>query len=169
MMYLFTSGRKLFVLAALLGWSAIMLYWLWQPERQTAKHHDHLLAALEKRDWNKVASFIDPAYADRWNHDKSFVLGATREVFRQFFGLTIHGDALSCRQNGDTVTLSARITIEGTGTALAQMAMQRVNTLEEPFTFEWKHRSWKPWDWTLVRVDQPQLQLEEMSGFEQAW
>ena len=146
-----------------------MLTWLWQPERQASKHHAHLLIALEKRDWSKVASFIDPAYSDRWKHDKSFVLRATREVFRQFFVLTIHGDALDCGQNSGTVTLTAHITIEGTGTAVAQMAMQRVNTLREPFTFEWKRRSWKPWDWTLVRVDQPQLQLEEMDGFDQAW
>jgi hypothetical protein len=163
------DSRKLFLVMATPAFLAVMLASLWQPERQALKHHAHLLAAMEKRDWKEVDAMIDAGYTDRWNHDKRWVLRASREAFRHFFSLTIRSDEPLVRQNGDTIWLSARITIEGTGTAIATMVLERSRQLREPFTFEWKHRSWKPWDWALVRVDQPQLSLEELGSFEHGW
>jgi len=39
--------------------------------------------------------------------------------------------------------------------------MSRVAELKEPFSFTWRQVSWKPWDWKLVRVDQPELEITE--------
>jgi hypothetical protein len=58
-------------------------------------------------------------------------------------------------------TARARITLKGRGGPFADMAMGRLDELKQPFSFTWRQRSWKPWDWKLVRIDQPELEVPE--------
>lgn len=133
--------------------------WLWQPARQVRLHQRHFLDAAENRRWSRFASFLDPAYTDRWGHDRAVVVRETSEVLRQFFALTIESEEWQCEIAGGRGTVTQRLRLEGNGTAIAQFAQQEVNALREPFVFTWKHASWKPWDWQLARVDHPQLRL----------
>jgi len=139
--------------------------WLWQPARQVRKHQEHFIAAVGTRNWSRVEEFIDARYSDRWGHDKTFVLRESREVFRQFFALSIQSDVTSCAISGDAGMVTAKLKIAGTGTAIAEYAKEAVNGLGEPFVFEWTRRSWLPWDWKLMRVDQPQLRLDHGNEF----
>jgi hypothetical protein len=133
--------------------------WLWQPERQLLLHQAHLRRAIERRDWTRVGALIDPGYSDRWGYTRDTGLRDARQWLGQFFALTVTvepaGDQLSV--NGGTV--SERWKIDGTGTEAASLVMQSVNALHAPFAFQWKHGSWKPWDWTLTRVDNTDLAL----------
>ena len=133
--------------------------WLWQPKRQLLLHQAHLRRALEQRDWPAVRAFIDPAYSDRWGYTRDTGIQEARQWFGQFFALTITpapaGDQLT--QTGGTI--SERWKLDGTGTEVASMVVDHVNSVDTPFRFEWKHASWKPWDWTLIRVDNPALNL----------
>ena len=141
------------------AWTLYCL-WLWQPERQVLKHHEHFIKAAENRNWRRVEAFIDARYSDRWGHDKAFLLRESREILRQFFALSIESTVGSCEVIGDTATVPATLKIAGTGTAITEYAKNEVNALREPFVFEWKRQSWKPWVWTLMRVDQPQLRMQ---------
>jgi hypothetical protein len=138
---------------------AVFLIVLWSPERQARLHQEHLLGAVSDKNWARVASFIAEDYSDRWGHDKTFVLQATREVFAQFFALelSMQDPVLSVRDGAGEV--SARLIAKGSGGPFAQMAIDRLQSLPEPFTFRWQKRSWKPWDWALVRVDHPTLEI----------
>lgn len=153
------SRTKLIALLALAGFVAAALYclWLWQPERQAIKHQQTLLQAAGKRKWKKVSSLIAENYSDRWGFSKTVALRETSEVLRQFFVLEIKGEMFAIEPADDTIAIHQRITFDGKGTALAEMAKQEVNNLRQPFRFEWKRQSWKPWDWQLTRVDHPQL------------
>ena len=111
------------------------------------------MRAAENRRWTKLADFIDAKYSDRWGHDKTFVLRETNEWLRQFFTLTIHSEIESAEINHDHGKITARLRLEGNGTALASMAQDEVNSIPTPFVFEWTRKSWKPWDWTLTRAD----------------
>jgi len=139
--------------------------WLWQPQRQVILHQDHLLDAAQERNWKRFDSFIAPNYSDRWGHDKAFLVRESSEVLRQFFGLTIQRQRIECRLNGNTAIVLDRLKLDGKGTALATMATSAVNDLHEPFTFEWKRQSWKPWDWALVSADQPELNLDRAGEY----
>jgi hypothetical protein len=114
--------------------------WLWQPERQLLLHQAHLRSAVERHDWAKIRIMVDPDYADRWGHTRDTGI----EEARQALG-----------------TVTERWKIDGTGTEFAPMVQERVNALQTPFVFTWKHGSWKPWDWTLVRVDNAELEWSE--------
>lgn len=123
-------------------------------------HQARLRHALEERNWSRVEALIDPAYADRWGYTRATGLRDARQWLGQFFALTIDvtpaGDQLTA--GGGTVTESWKL--DGTGGEAAPLVQQAVNELHAPFVFTWKHNGWKPWDWTLMRVDNPELNLE---------
>lgn len=133
--------------------------WLWQPERQLLLHQAHLRRAVEQRDWGRVQAVIDPAYADRWGYTRATGVQEARQWLGQFFALTITPEPMGDRWTADGGTVTERWKLDGTGTEVAAMVEQHVNSVEDPFVFQWKHGSWKPWDWTLVRVENPALDL----------
>jgi hypothetical protein len=138
---------------------ALRCLWLWQPERQLLLHQAHLRGAVERRDWGRVEALMDAGYADRWGYTRATALRDARQWMGQFFVLTVTaapaGDQLAA--NGGTVT--ERWEIDGTGAEGAEMVKDRVDALRAPFVFQWKHGSWKPWDWSLIRVDNAELDL----------
>lgn len=151
-------------LASLLAILAIIYaFWLWQPERQVQRHQAHLLQAAESKHWTRFADFIEPGYHDRWGHDKSFAVRETQEILRQFFVLTIQSETVFLEVHDDHATVSARLKLDGQGTAVAEYARQAVNQLPDPFVFAWVRRSWQPWDWRLERVEQPTLRFDDGS------
>jgi hypothetical protein len=158
-----SAKTKFAALLALALFTATALYclWLWQPQRQALKHQQTLLTAAGKRNWNKVSSLIAENYSDRWGFSKSVALRESSEILRQFFFLEIKGETLATESADDSAVILQRITLDGKGTALAEMAKQEVNSRREPFRFEWKRQSWKPWDWQLTRVDHPQLRVRQ--------
>jgi hypothetical protein len=133
--------------------------WLWQPERQLLLHQQHLRAAVEKHDWGRVAAMLDAGYADRWGYTRETALADARQWLGQYFVLTITAEPAGDQLTADGGTVTERWKLDGSGTEVAAMITDRVNAVDSPFVFQWKHRSWKPWDWTLVRVDNPELQI----------
>ena len=152
---------KVRIAAVLLLALALHAAWLWQPERQVRLHQAHFLKAVERRKWDRMAGFIADNYSDQWAHDKGFVTGGSREVFRQFLFLTIEHAVDSCVVEDGSATVRAVVKIGGTGSPVAQYAMAKVNTLGDPFTFRWEKQSWQPWDWQLQRIAHPVLVIPD--------
>jgi hypothetical protein len=142
----------------LLAW-VIFLIWLWRPEHQVRLHQRHLFAALEDRNWDRIRSLMSDNYSDRWRHDKEFVLREAREVFRQFIVLQVTGEILEVMMEEGAGDVSSTLEMKGKGGPVAEFAMSRVNALRRPWAFRWEKQSWKPWDWVLVRVDHPDLDI----------
>lgn len=156
------SPRRIALAAALaLVALALFLTALWSPERQVRLHQEHLLAAVSKKKWQRVAPFIAEDYSDRWGHDKAFVLGAAREAFSQFFVLEIAMQNTEMSVADGSGEVSARLIARGSGGPVAQLVIEKLQELREPFAFRWQKQSGKPWDWALVRVDQPTLEVPE--------
>lgn len=144
---------------------ALFLLWLWQPERQVRLHTSHFLKKVERRNWEAAGKMMADDYRDRWEHDKEEALAGARGAFRQFMFVTVENRTDSAEIAPDSGTTRTVVKISGSGGPLAQMVMDRVNTLRNPFVFSWRHASWKPWDWELTSVDQPELNTERFSGF----
>jgi hypothetical protein len=157
-----TKVRLAFAAAIVLAcWSA----WLWQPERQVRLHHGNFLKAVERRSWSRMRNFLADNYSDRWGHDKEIVMQGVSSVFRQFIFVTVEHAERSIELGAGDATVRSMVKISGNGGALAQFAMTKVNKLSEPFEFEWRKQSWKPWDWQLVRVDHPSMEVERGLSF----
>lgn len=138
---------------------SVYLIQLWQPERQVQLHSLHLVAALEAQDWEEVAELIDAEYADQWGHDRPLLVSRIRAMLRYTQDLRIqaHGAWVELSDSGGE--WHARITADGEENEVNAIIEQHVNAVAEPFELQWRHRSWKPWDWKLVRVTNAEFQL----------
>lgn len=145
------------VLAVIWG---IYLARLWQGQRQVELHNVHLLAAIEKHNWKAVDEFVGTDYRDQWGNDRALLLERLREVFRALPNARIESRDVSVQTSNGRGSWTARITVKSTG-EFADFVQNRVNSLESPFEFEWKRGATWPWDWKLVAVRNPALEIPE--------
>jgi hypothetical protein len=135
---------------------------LWQGPRQVELHNVHLLAAIEKHNWKAVGEFVGGDYRDQWSNDRALLLERLREVFRALPNARIESRDVSVQTSDGRGSWTARITVKSTG-EFADFVQNRVNSLESPFEFEWKRGATCPWDWKLVAVRNPALEIPEYS------
>ena len=133
--------------------------WLWQPQCQIDRHTKKLFHEIEQRNWSRVADLIGTDYADQWGNDRSLVLERMRLVLGYGHHLRLNVIDANCKiDKGGRVGLwRSRIVIEDPG--LGAVVKERVNSLTTPFELQWRHISRKPWDWKLVRVSNPELEI----------
>src|SRR4051812_17486745 len=124
---------------------ALVLRSRWQPAKQVRFHTEALVAAVGSKSWGRLEGLLADDYSDAWGHDKPTVLGEVREVFQQFFALELKAPQIDVEEPARQGIARARLTLRGRGGPLAEIAVQRMSDLREPFTFTWRKRSWKPW------------------------
>ncbi len=144
------------LLAAIIG---LWLAQLWQAEKQVRLHNDHFLQQIAERDWSGAGDFIAADYHDDWGHDRKELLNRFHLVLRFFTSLTINTANPQVSANAPAGWWSAKVRIEGSGSEFAPAIVERVNSLTEPFVLHWRRESWRPWDWKLVRVSNPALEI----------
>jgi hypothetical protein len=144
------------VVAAALG---LWLAQLWQEENQVRLHSEHLLRKIEARNWAGAGDFMAGDYRDDWGDDRARLLDRLRLVLRSFSSLTITATNPQVRLDPPTGNWSAKIQIGGTGGEFAPEIIARVNSLTKPFELHWRRESWKPWDWKLIGVSNPSLEI----------
>ena len=106
-----------------------------------------------------VSDLIGSDYRDRWNHDRTNLIERMREVMRYLRGMRIVTGEPAIKIDNRNAVWMGKITIEGdTGEAMA-LIKERINSLGAPFELQWRRDSAKPWDWKLVGVSNPELQL----------
>jgi hypothetical protein len=137
---------------------------LWSAENQVRLHSEHLLARIEKRDWSAVAEMVAPNYRDDWGDDRGLLVSRLRATLRVFPSLTITTSSPRLEVGSSSGKWSARIEIAGNGPEFAPEIIARVNSLTTPFELHWQKQSWHPWDWKLVAVRNPSLELPD-DGF----
>jgi hypothetical protein len=145
------------VVAAFLG---IYLFRLWQPQRQIELHNVHVLARIEKHDWKAVGEFIGDTYEDRWGNDRALLLERLPQVFRALSNTQIEASDVAIRREQGRGYWTAKIMVKGTG-EFADYIQTRVNSLDTPFEFEWQRGATWPWDWKLVSVRNPALEISD--------
>lgn len=106
-----------------------------------------------------MGDFIAADYRDDWGHDRPLVLNRLRLALQFFSALTITATGPQVDLKPPMGTWSARIQLTGRGGEFAPEIITRVNRLREPFELHWRHQSWRPWDWKLVQISNPSLEL----------
>jgi hypothetical protein len=137
----------------------IYLVRLWQPERQVGLHSEHLIAHIENRQWSRVGDFVSSAYHDAWGNDRAQLLARLRMALHFFPKLDIVGQEPQTQIEIPEGDWRAKIQIHASGNEAAPEIEARVNNLAEPFDLRWRRESRWPWDWKLVSVTNPALEL----------
>ncbi len=136
----------------------IWLTGLWGAENQVRLHSEHLLRQVEKRNAPAAGDFIAADYHDAWGDDRARLVLRLRIVLRFLSGLTITASKAQTQIDLPQGTWQARVQLEGRGEAAADIT-SRINGLTTPFVLDWRHESWKPWDWKLVSVTNESLEI----------
>ena len=142
-------------LVAIAGLTAVLH---WSPGRQVRLHQRHFLAAVENRDWKKTGPFIASNYRDQWGQDRPLVLRRLPEIFGDFVVLGVLSENPSVSWADGNGIVTSHIRVVGRGGPIAQAIIARSAELTQPFAMEWRRQSWRPWDWQLVAVKQPELE-----------
>jgi hypothetical protein len=79
------------------------------------------------------------------------------EALRNFLVLEILSEDTTVERRDRDAVISARLRLRGKGNAIGEQIIAGANSLESHFQFAWRRKSWKPWDWKLVSVSQPQF------------
>lgn len=137
----------------------LYLIWLWQPERQVRRHTENLFRAIESRDWEAVADFIHNDYQDQWGDDRARVVERLREGFRYVRGPQIIASSPTVQVQSRRAVWSGKITLYSSDNEVMETLDQRVNSVAAPFTMEWHQFSRKPWDWKLIRTNNPAFEI----------
>ena len=122
-------------------------------------HSEHFLRQIEKRNAGAAGDFLAPDYHDDWGHDRALLLNRLRLVLRSFSSLPITASAPQVTLHSSHATWSSTIQLAGAGGEFAPEIIERVNSLTKSFQLDWRQESWRPWDWKLVRVSNPALEL----------
>lgn len=152
--------RSHLVAAAVIGLLfalTIGMPWL-SPTRGVERAWHTLLDGIEGKDWDEVAAVIDAEYADGWGLKRAEVLQVLETMRRQFLTCSITREAgreRTVSADKRRATIRAVVRVDGTGSPVAQMIVQASQQGEVRTTFEWVRRLWKPWDWRLVRIENP--------------
>lgn len=141
------------LVVALVGYA----FYAFAPDRQLARAQTRLLSAVEGRDWKKAESMMADDYRDAWGFDRTRAIQLGSELLQHFFVLGIESGGTMLEISDTSGTVRSVIRFSGNGTAIAQAVLAEANLLESPFEFTWRRVSWKPWDWKLVSVDQPEM------------
>ena len=133
----------------------------WMPAAQVGKKTTLLLRAAGDRDWKKAGRLVSDDYRDGWGQDKESALRLAAEAGRHFFALVItpSGEPVVV-VDGKTATWKGGLSFGGRGTAVGEAMLSRASAFREDFVFAWRRESWKPWDWKLVSVTQPEWNFE---------
>ena len=133
---------------------------LWSAEHQVQRHSEHFLRQVEKRNWRAIGDFVAPDYHDDWGDDRTRLLERLRLTLRLFSSLTITTpNPPDVQIAADSAIWKAKIQIAGRGPEITPGMIERVNRLTAPFELRWRKESWRPWDWRLVQVRNPELKL----------
>ncbi len=131
---------------------------LWGAEKQVRLHSEHLLREVQNRNWSAVENFLASDYRDDWGDDRARLLQRLRRVSQFLFSLTITTSDAKTQVALPQAAWSARLQLAASGEAASEVT-SRVNSLTTPFQLDWRKESWKPWDWKLVRVSNPDLEV----------
>lgn len=150
--------RLLIVVALVTGLTLAALKWS-RPEARLMARQKALVSAVSGRNWSKLERLLSPDYRDHWHADPEEALGTLAAVTSHFMALDVamKGPDLEL-ENKDRAVIRGRVELSGSGRGIAPAVIRRVEKLRESFVFTWEKTGRLPWQWSLVRVDQPELE-----------
>jgi len=143
------------VVVIVLAWGGFEL----TPGRRLDRTFDHLIRAVEKRDWETVKQLMAEDYRDQWGMDRETAVSLGKDAFGQFLTLMITEENRRRSISGKDAMIETRLRLTGRASMIGEMVMEKANALQNDFQFAWKRKSWKPWDWKLVSINQNELDI----------
>ncbi len=138
-----------------------LLFHHWQPQQQLRSHTESFLKAVEDRNWERVGGLMASDYQDGWGLNKASALTYGEETFQHFATLSLNPLGMEITAEDDQQgRVRTQFEVRGIGSPIATLTKNEINGLDQPFVFYWQRQSWRPFDWLLVGIENPALQLD---------
>jgi len=140
----------------------ILAWWAWgafQADRQLENRFRGLVEAVEDRNWKKLETYLADDYVDEWGNNRARTLELAQQGFQYFLVLEITPVDPEFTLQGREAEVRTKFDLVGRGRGPAQIVLKEAGKLQEPFVLVWRQESWKPWDWRLISMSQPELKL----------
>lgn len=156
--------RLVILIALLVGVILTGIKWS-RPEARLVARQKALLSAVSSRNWSKVERLMSESYQDHWHGDRAQAIETLSVIGSSFLTLDVTLVSPSIDLGSEAgPAVSGRIELKGGGGGFAPLVVRTVNQLQDPFVFTWEKSGALPWQWSLVRVDQPGLQRYGRAG-----
>ncbi|HUF62692.1 MAG TPA: hypothetical protein VMN36_11505 [Verrucomicrobiales bacterium] len=161
----FPLRHRLIALAVLVIFLPLWLFFVrWTPSAEVKRHQKAFFRAIESADWDDLNALLDPSYRDDWDLNGDQFVRLVEEGRAQFLYLDIEAQNPAIDAKSAPAEYRAVLRITGSGHALTQQAQKRFNRLQSPFVFSWRKSGPKPWDWQLVSISNPGVNLSDFSA-----
>jgi hypothetical protein len=155
-------------LALMIGAALLALFW-WLPpftaERALLHRHETFLSRIAAGQWTRAGWLVSDDYSDRWGFTKATLVEQGSNVARHFRWMEISRSEETWTHEARRAEVSARIVLQGEGTALAAAAREAVNALRTPWVVTWEKTGRWPWSWQVTAIDHPAFDIRRV----QAW
>ncbi len=128
------------------------------PERGVERAWAGLVRAIEKNDRERLTAYLTEDYKDAFGLGREQAVELVASVRGQFVVCTIRRERpmRELRDDKRAAVTRALIRVEGQGSPVAAAVVQTAQSTQTPTEFRWRRDTWKPWDWRLVSVDNPE-------------
>lgn len=153
------SRRAVLIALGLLAVLALVLGLPWlSPSRGVERAWRGVVSAIEDKDQEALAAYLSDNYRDGFGLDRAGALELAATIRGHFAVCTIRREQPELVMDATTrraATTRALIRLGGQGSPVAQGAIQASQASQTPTEFRWRRASWKPWDWKLISVENP--------------
>lgn len=149
--------RRHYFLLALAPVMILAGWHLLSPTRQLRAAQRQLVEAIAAKDAAACAKLIHPDYTDPWGFSSSDWPGLLKDLRTLSPLLEINLVDPVIDAAGGVVDTSLQVKSSG-GPASGIIAARAVE-LKETTRFIWKREGWQPWNWRLVSIQNPALEI----------
>jgi hypothetical protein len=158
-MYLALPARRTLLIAGgvLLVLAVLIALPFFSPARGVERAWDDVLEAIQDNDGEALGELLGEDYADGFGLNRAEALKLAAAVRGHFVVCSVRrvSSELIMDPSGKSAVSRGLIRLGGNGSPVAQSAIHASEASQTPTAFRWRRNSWKPWDWRLVSVDNP--------------
>lgn len=149
--------RRHYFLIALIPFLLLATVHYLSPSRQLKASQNQLLEAISNKDEAKLMKLVDPDYTDQW----SFTAADWPAILKDLRMLSpvLEIVAVNPVPDVDNGVVDTALQAKSAGGPVADSIAAQGVALKEPTRFVWKRRSWTPWSWRLVSIQNPAVEI----------
>lgn len=149
--------------ALLIGGGFLLALGLWlglpflSPSRGVERAWDQVLEAISENDPEELGRLLGADYSDGFGFDRAEAIRVAGLIRAQFLTCTFRRERSEVVMDPSkkSAVTRAKMRLVGTGSPIAQGAIQASAVSESLTSFRWRRNSWRPWDWRLVSIENP--------------
>lgn len=150
---------RLSLASALISAIWFFIPFLQSAESQARHQQEKIIEFAAHQKWARVYLLLAQDYSDAWGMKRDEAISAAQEALQTLIMVSFDWKLQSAVRDGKTVTLTGTIRMTGKGAVGSSMIMDHVNRITKPWVFVWRKDGWKPGDWRLVSIANPDVTM----------